>query len=74
MNTILLTILEDASSAPFQPEDFLSKIFGNFWSLLINLLALLVLFLVLGWMFTQPAVLIVVIIVVIVIIACFASK
>ena len=54
MNTILLTILEDASSAPFQPEDFLSKIFGNFWSLLINLLALLVLFLVLFFLAYKP--------------------
>lgn len=54
MNNILLVILEDASSAPFQPEDFLSKIFGNFWSLLINLLALLVLFLVLFFVAYKP--------------------
>ncbi len=55
MNNILLLILEDAaSSAPFQPEDFLSKIFGNFWSLLINLLALVVLFLVLFFVAYKP--------------------
>ena len=39
-----------------------------------KVIGFLVLFLVLGWMFTQPAVLIWVIIVVIVIIACLASK
>lgn len=52
MNYILL--LEDASSAPFNAEDFLNKIFGNFWSLLINLLALIVLFLVLFFLAYKP--------------------
>ena len=32
------------SSAPFTVEDFLDKLFPNFWSLLINLIALIVLF------------------------------
>lgn len=32
------------SNSPFTAKDFLDKIFGNFWSLLINLLALIVLF------------------------------
>ncbi len=54
MNNILLYILEDASSAPFQPEDFLSKIFGNFWALLINLLALIVLFVLLFFVGYKP--------------------
>lgn len=55
MNNILLyTILEDASSAPFQPEDFLSKIFGNFWALLINLIALVVLFTLLFFVAYKP--------------------
>lgn len=43
-----------ASSSPFSPEDFLNKIFGNFWSLLINLLALIVLFLVLYFVAYKP--------------------
>lgn len=54
MNNILLYILEDASSAPFQPEDFLSKIFGNFWALLINLIALVVLFVLLFFVGYKP--------------------
>ena len=54
MNNILLYILEDASSAPFQPEDFLSKIFGNFWALLINLIALIVLFVLLFFIGYKP--------------------
>ena len=32
------------SAAPFTVEDFLDKLFPNFWSLLINLVALIVLF------------------------------
>ena len=32
------------SAPPFTAEDFLNKLFPNFWSLLINLLALIVLF------------------------------
>lgn len=49
-----ILLLEDASSKPFNAEDFLSKIFGNFWSLLINLLALIVLFLVLFFLAYKP--------------------
>ena len=49
-----ILFLEDASSAPFKPEDFLNKIFGNFWSLLINLLALIVLFIVLFLVAYKP--------------------
>lgn len=49
-----INFLEDASSVPFEPEDFLEKIFGNFWSLLINLLALIVLFVVLFFVAYKP--------------------
>lgn len=49
-----INFLEDATSAPFEPEDFLEKIFGNFWSLLINLLALIVLFVVLFFVAYKP--------------------
>ncbi|MCR4562712.1 MAG: hypothetical protein K5694_05895, partial [Bacilli bacterium] len=43
MNIINLIL---ASSSPFTAEDFLNKLFPNLWSVLINLIALIVLFLV----------------------------
>ena len=42
MNGLGITVYD--SAAPFTVEDFLDKLFPNFWSLLINLLALIVLF------------------------------
>ena len=39
-----LAILESTSSPPFSSEDFLKKLFPNLWSFLINLIALIVLF------------------------------
>lgn len=42
------------NSTPFSPEDFLNKLIPNFWSLLINLLALIVFFVVLYFIAYKP--------------------
>lgn len=41
-------------SDPFTAEDFLQKLFPNLWSLLINLLALIVLFVLVYWIAFKP--------------------
>ncbi len=41
-------------NAPFSQEDFLNKLFPNFWSFLINFLALIVLFLALYFIAYKP--------------------
>ncbi len=42
------------NDTPFTPEDFLNKLIPNFWSLLINLLALIVFFVVLYFIAYKP--------------------
>ena len=42
------------NDTPFSPEDFLNKLIPNFWSLLINLLALIVFFIVLYFIAYKP--------------------
>ena len=51
-----LTVFEDSSAnaGPFSSEDFLNKLFPNFWSFLINLLALIVLFVVIFFLAYKP--------------------
>jgi F-type H+-transporting ATPase subunit b len=44
----------DSSSTPFTPQDFLDKLFPNFWSFLINFLALIVLFVALYFIAYKP--------------------
>lgn len=46
--------VDDASSTPFTPQDFLDKLFPNFWSFLINFLALIVLFVALYFIAYKP--------------------
>lgn len=48
----LFTILD--GSKPFTQEDFLNKLFPNFWSFLINFLALIVLFVALYFIAYKP--------------------
>lgn len=48
-----LTNILDAS-APFTAEDFLNKLFPNFWSFIINLLALVALFVALYFIAYKP--------------------
>lgn len=56
MLDIMLAVLEDStSSAPFTGDDFLRKLFPNFWSFLINLIALFVFVLVLFLLAYKPA-------------------
>lgn len=50
--TRTMTIYVD--SAPFTPEDFINKLFPNFWSWLINFLALIVLFVVVYFLAYKP--------------------
>lgn len=52
----LLTSASNSSSTntPFTPADFLNKLFPNFWSFLINFLALIVLFLVVYFIAYKP--------------------
>lgn len=54
MRLLNIAILLDDASAPFTPEDFLKKLFPNFWSWLINFLALIVLFLVVYFFAYKP--------------------
>lgn len=55
MLDLTLALLEEStSSPPFTGEDFLRKLFPNFWSFLINLLALLVLFVVIFLLAYKP--------------------
>jgi len=56
MLRFLLPIFEDSAegAAPFSSEDFLNKLFPNFWSFLINLGALIVLFLVIFFLAYKP--------------------
>ena len=51
-----LMVFEDSSAnaGPFSSEDFLNKLFPNFWSFLINLLALIVLFVVIFFLAYKP--------------------
>lgn len=42
------------NDTPFTPEDFLNKLIPNFWSLLINLLALIVFFVALYFIAYKP--------------------
>ena len=51
-----LMVFEDSSAnaGPFSSEDFLNKLFPNFWSFLINLLALIVLFVVIFFLAYMP--------------------
>lgn len=48
----LLTVFD--GSKPFTQEDFLNKLFPNFWSFLINFLALVVLFVALYFIAYKP--------------------
>jgi F-type H+-transporting ATPase subunit b len=50
----LLPIVLDGSSVPFTAKDFLDKLFPNFWSFLINFLALVVLFVALYLIAYKP--------------------
>lgn len=47
-------LILDGSSSPFSPEDFLNKLFPNFWSFLINFIALIVLFLCVYFLAYKP--------------------
>lgn len=49
---IFINVLADV--APFSPEDFINKLFPNFWSWLINFLALIVLFVVVYFLAYKP--------------------
>lgn len=49
-----LKIFDGEGSAPFTEEDFLNKLFPNFWSFLINFLALIVLFITLYFIAYKP--------------------
>ncbi len=48
----ITVILSEA--APFSPEDFINKLFPNFWSWLINFLALIVLFVIVYFLAYKP--------------------
>jgi F-type H+-transporting ATPase subunit b len=50
----ILDASSDGASAPFSPEDFLNKLFPNFWSWLINFLALIVLFVAVYFIAYKP--------------------
>jgi len=52
----MLTALQvlEGGDAPFTTEDFLNKLFPNFWSFLINILALIVLFVLLYFIAYKP--------------------
>lgn len=52
MRSLFTLILVD--SQPFTPEDFLKKLFPNFWSFLINLIALIILFILVYWIAYKP--------------------
>jgi F-type H+-transporting ATPase subunit b len=56
LNFLSLITLSDTTSnnAPFTPEDFLNKLFPNFWSFLINFLALIVLFVAVYFIAYKP--------------------
>ncbi len=54
MRLLNIAFLLDDASAPFTPEDFLKKLFPNFWSWLINFLALIVLFVVVYFFAYKP--------------------
>lgn len=54
MRLVNFAFLLDDTSAPFTPEDFLNKLFPNFWSWLINFLALIVLFVVVYFIAYKP--------------------
>ncbi len=49
-----IAIVLDETSAPFTPEDFINKLFPNFWSWLINFLALIVLFVAVYFLAYKP--------------------
>ena len=49
-----LAFLTSCSGVPFSNEDFLNKLFGNFWSLVINLVALIVLFIAVFFIAYKP--------------------
>ena len=49
-----IALFFEDSSAPFTPEDFLKKLFPNFWSWLINFLALIVLFIAVYFLAYKP--------------------
>lgn len=51
---LLESILVLDSSAPFSAEDFINKLIPNFWSFLINLIALIVLFVLLFFIAYKP--------------------
>lgn len=48
------TIIIFNEAAPFSPEDFINKLFPNFWSWLINFLALIVLFVIVYFLAYKP--------------------
>lgn len=52
MEDLRITVLD--SSQPFTAKDFLDKLFPNFWSFVINLLALIVLFVFLYFIAYKP--------------------
>lgn len=52
MEDLRIAILD--SSTPFTAKDFLDKLFPNFWSFVINLLALIVLFVFLYYIAYKP--------------------
>lgn len=54
MRLQLAAILLTDGNAPFTSEDFLNKLFPNFWSWLINFLALIVLFVVVYFVAYKP--------------------
>jgi len=47
-------VMADSTGTPFTPEDFLNKLFPNFWSFLINFLALIALFVVVYFIAYKP--------------------
>ena len=57
LSLLVSTILADVSSSentPFTSDDFVTKLFPNFWSFIINLLALVVLFVALYFIAYKP--------------------
>ena len=57
LSLLVFTILADVSSSentPFTSDDFVTKLFPNFWSFIINLLALVVLFVALYFIAYKP--------------------
>lgn len=50
----LLFLLSSCDGQPFDSQQFLDKLFGNFWALLINLGALIVLFIIVFFVAYKP--------------------